>query len=98
MFNLLHRLAVEAQYQIDISPLPKTPTGPSRVTAILTIVFGIVGALSLLFITIGGFKYILSEGDPQAAAKAKGTIIYALVGLIVSISAVAIVTFVLKRI
>ena len=97
MIDLLRRLAVDAQYQVDISGLPKTPAGPDRVTAVLTIVFGVIGALSLLFITIGGFRYILSEGDPQAAAKAKGTIIYSLVGLVVSISAVAIVTFVLKR-
>jgi len=98
MIDLLRKLAVESQYQVDIRGLPQTPTGPDRVTAILTIVFGIIGALSLLFITIGGFRYILSEGDPQAAAKAKGTIIYSLVGLVVSISAVAIVTFVLKRV
>jgi len=97
MIDLLRSWAISAQYQVDISGLPKTPTGPDRVTAVLTIVFGIIGALSLLFLTIGGFRYILSEGDPQASAKAKGTIIYALVGLVVSISAVAIVTFVLKR-
>lgn len=97
MIHTLKLLAVAAQYRIDTSPLPQTLTGPGKITAILTIVFGIIGALSLLMITIGGFRYILSEGDPQASAKAKSTIVYALVGLIVSISAVAIVTFVLKR-
>jgi hypothetical protein len=83
---------------IDVSSLPKTTAGDSTIKTVLTIVFSIVGALSLLFITIGGFRYVLSQGDPQAVGKAKGTILYALIGLIVAITAVAIVTFVVGRI
>lgn len=87
-----------AQYNVDIGGLPQVSTGGDRVTIILTIVFSVIGALSLLMLTIGGFRYVASQGDPQALSKAKGTIIYAIVGLLVSISAVAIVTFVLGRI
>lgn len=87
-----------AQYQIQVGPLPHVEAGPSKVQAILTIVFTIIGALSLLMFTIGGLRYVASQGDPQATAKAKGTLIYAIVGLIVSISAVAIVTFVIGKI
>jgi hypothetical protein len=83
---------------IDVSSLPKTTAGDATIKTVLTIVFSIVGALSLLFITIGGFRYVLSQGDPQAVGKAKGTILYALIGLIVAITAVAIVTFVVGRI
>lgn len=84
-----------AQYQVNISPLPHVDTGPGKVQAILTIVFSIVGAVSVLMVVIGGFKYIAAQGEPQELAKAKGTIIYAIVGVLVSISAVSIVTFVL---
>jgi len=83
--------------QVDVKALPQPAADSSKVQAIFRIVFGIIGALSLLMMTIGGFRYITSDGDPQNAAKAKGTVIFALVGLIVSISAVAIVTFVLER-
>ncbi|HEX8182909.1 MAG TPA: pilin [Candidatus Saccharimonadales bacterium] len=85
-------------YEVDISPLPKADADETSVRAIFAVVFGIIGALSLLMLTIGGFRYITSEGDPQAAAKAKGTIIYALVGLVISIAAVSIVSFVLLRV
>lgn len=87
-------------HSLDVSSLPNpsisTTDSPAVKTA-LTIVFGILGALSLLFITIGGLRYIISRGDAQATAKAKNTIIYALVGLAVAITAQAIVTFVIGK-
>jgi hypothetical protein len=57
-------------------------------------VFGIFGAVAFLFIVIGGFRYVISSGDPKNTAKAKNTIIYALVGLVITISADAIVNFI----
>lgn len=86
---------------LDVSSLPNpsvATTGSSTVKTALTITFGILGALSLLFITIGGLRYVISRGDAQATAKAKSTIIYALVGLAVAITAQAIVTFVIGKI
>lgn len=74
--------------------LPQAAAGTGNIQAILSIVFGIAGALALLFITISGFRYILAGSDPQGVAKAKAGIIYALVGLVVAITAEAIVNFV----
>lgn len=95
---MLDKLRLFANYAIDVSPLPDVAADQSRVDAILAIVFTILGAIALLFFVIGGFRYITSQGDPQEIAKAKNTLIYSLVGLLVAISAVAIVTFVLGRI
>lgn len=79
------------------------PTHPSATLAtstelhnVLQIVFGFVGALALLVITISGLRYVLSNGDPQRAARAKDGIIYALIGLVVAIFGEAIVAFVVK--
>lgn len=80
--------------QIDLSPLPKA--GDNFIPKVLSIVIGILAAICLLFIVIGGFRYILSQGDPQGVAKAKGTIVYALVGLAVVIIAQVIVSFVIR--
>jgi hypothetical protein len=85
-------------YEINVSPLPDITTGPDKVQVILTIVFSIIGALSVLMFVAGGVRYVTSQGDPQQMGKAKGTLIYALVGLLVSISAVSIVTFVLDKV
>ena len=55
----------------------------------------IVGVLAVIMIIIGGFLYILSAGNEKATTGTKDTIIYAVVGLIVTLLAFAIVNFVL---
>lgn len=76
------------------NPFPTVNADGSTMTTILDIVFGIFGAVAVLFIVIGGFRYVISSGDPKNTAKAKNTIIYALVGLVITLSATAIVNFV----
>jgi hypothetical protein len=81
-----------------VSPgnLPQPDANEAHVKTILSIVFAIVGALALLMITISGLRYVTSAGDPQRTASAKNGIIYSLVGLIIAITAEAIVSFVVK--
>lgn len=57
----------------------------------------VTGAISIIMIMVGGFKYIVSGGDGPAIKGAKDTILYALVGLVVAIFAQTIITFVLSR-
>jgi hypothetical protein len=83
---------------LNLNGLPHTQATHSEVQLILNIVIGIIAALSLLFVTIGGFRYILSQGDPQGISKAKGTVLYALIGLVIAIVAETIVAFVIKGI
>lgn len=85
-----------AAANVDLSPLPKLSDAQqgSFIGNALTIAIGIIAAVSLLFIVIGGFRYILSQGDPQGVSKAKGTIVYALIGLSVAILAQVIVSLV----
>jgi uncharacterized membrane protein YidH (DUF202 family) len=78
--------------------IPQVAATHSELTTILNIAIGIIAAVSVLFIMIGGLRYILSDGDPQKASKAKNTIIYAAVGLIIAISAEAIVAFALNNV
>ena len=47
-------------------------------------------------IVIGGINYALSQGDPGKVKKAKDTILYGVIGLVVALLAFAIVTFVLQ--
>jgi hypothetical protein len=93
--NILDIARFALNQNIDISPLPGGSANQDSIQTIINIASAIVGALSILFITIGGLRYIMSQGDPQAAAKAKGTIIGALIGIIIAITAQGIVIFVL---
>ena len=77
--------------------LPQVPAGDTTITNLISAVFAIIGALALLTIVISGFNYIFSQGDPEKVARAKNTIVYAAIGLVVSASAAVIVRFVLDE-
>jgi len=79
------------------NPTPNSLTSVAALQTILGVVFGIIGALALLIITVSGLRYITSAGDPEKTTRARNGIIYALVGLILAISAEAIVAFGVKR-
>ena len=64
------------------------------IKTIVEVLLMAVGAISIIMIVIGGILFALSSGDAQKAAKARSTILYAVVGLIVSVFASAIVKFV----
>ncbi len=93
---MLRTLEIMARYNVDPTPLPMISADADRIQIMLTVAFTILGAICFLFVVIGGFRYVAAQGEPQAAARAKGTIMYALIGLMVSICAVIIVTFVLR--
>lgn len=62
---------------------------------ILGAVFIVVGIIAVIVLVIGGINYMMSQGDPGKVKKAKDTILYGIIGLIVSLLAFAIVQFVL---
>lgn len=50
----------------------------------------LLGTVAMAFLVYAGFKYVMSQGDESAAATAKRQIAYALVGIVVATSTVAI--------
>jgi uncharacterized membrane protein YidH (DUF202 family) len=89
--NILHLLA---QYK---PPIPIVPLTTDTFKNVFNVVFGIAGAVVLIVITLSGFRYTISRGDPQATNKAKNGILYASIGLIVVLLSLAIVNFVLGK-
>lgn len=55
-----------------------------------------IGAVSVIYIVLGGVKYTTSNGDTNAIKSAKDTIMYAVIGLIAAIAAYAIVQAVIN--
>lgn len=58
----------------------------------------VIGAISVLMVVIGGLRYTLSGGDAAGIRSAKDTIVYALIGLAISMLAFGIVNFVITKI
>ncbi|NLA42691.1 hypothetical protein GX865_00830 [Candidatus Saccharibacteria bacterium] len=65
----------------------------SKITNVLLF---IVGAISVIMIIIGGLRYVISGGDSTNVSAAKNTILYAIIGIVISLLAYAIVNFVLE--
>jgi lysylphosphatidylglycerol synthetase-like protein (DUF2156 family) len=62
---------------------------------IIQTVFMIVGIIAVIVIIIGGIMYATSQGDSGKLTTAKNTILYAAIGLIISLLSFAIVSFIL---
>jgi multisubunit Na+/H+ antiporter MnhB subunit len=72
-----------------------TPTSlTGSVKTISNVLIFVIGAIAVIMLIIGGFRYVVSQGDPASTKAAKDTILYAIVGLIVAILAYAIVNYV----
>lgn len=61
---------------------------------IVTMLLYVVGYVSLIFIIVGGFKYMISGDNANGTSAAKKTILNAVIGLVISIFSIAIVKFV----
>lgn len=56
----------------------------------------IVGIVAVIMLIIGGIRYVTSGGDAKKVTDAKNTVLYAVIGLIISLLAFAIVNFVIS--
>lgn len=70
--------------------------GDGIVTTVTNILLFIVGALSVIMLIVGGLRYVVSGGNSTAVTAAKNTILYAIVGLVISFLAYAAINFVIN--
>lgn len=76
--------------------VPKTQLTQGSLDTVLQIVLGLAAAIAIIMLLIGSLKYITSQGDPGAVSRAKNTILYSVIGLVIVAGAFSIVTFVVK--
>jgi hypothetical protein len=58
------------------------------------IILGLTGSLSLLAFFYGGFLFLISAGNAEMVGKAKKTILYAVIGIVIVFFSYTIVTFI----
>lgn len=63
----------------------------------ITVAFVMAAIVAVILIIIGGVNYAMSQGDPSKTKKAKDTIIYSMIGLVVVALAFAIVRFIVDK-
>jgi hypothetical protein len=90
--------ACEAAGNSDCVPGDATGTVQSTIRTVINVISVLAGAVAVIMIIVGGFRYITSSGSPESTKGARNTIVYALVGLIVIAFAQLIVHFVLNSV
>ena len=65
----------------------------SAVVKMLTLVLNFLALLAIIFIVVAGIRLIVSQGEDEQKDKAKKTILYVIVGLIIILFARVIVGF-----
>ena len=70
----------------------------ANVTAIINGIIAVLGFVCVVVMIVGGVNYMISAGDSSKVTKAKNTILYGLIGLVICVLAFAIVNFVIVNI
>ena len=79
----------------DLINLPQIPANEDQLQKLLAIVFGLAAAIAVIVILVASIEMVTNGDNPETIAKARRTIIYALIGLTLAVSAEAIVLTVL---
>jgi TRAP-type C4-dicarboxylate transport system permease small subunit len=70
---------------------------PFFVGLIIRTILSLLGVIFIILIILGGYNWMLSEGNEQKVEKAQNYIRRAIIGLIITLSAWAIWSFVLAN-
>lgn len=92
MNNLLTKFAAKLPETVG-DESDKNLTG--NITSIINAIVLTLGVVCVIVVIIGGVNYMLSSGDAGKVKKAKDTILYGIIGLIICVLAFAIVNFVI---
>ncbi|MFA5188448.1 MAG: LamG-like jellyroll fold domain-containing protein [Patescibacteria group bacterium] len=82
-----------------LSPYIGLGTQDLRVTIarIVQVAFGLLGIITVVLVIIGGVMYLLSGGEAEKIQKAKNLLVAAVIGLVITLSAFAIASFVINE-
>lgn len=83
---------------IDIPNVPTASPTDNTITNALQFIFGVFAAVAVLIVALSAFRIVVSRGNAQDVSKARDAIIYASIGLVISMAAFIIVTFVVESV
>lgn len=72
--------------------------GGFDIVPILNVAYGVAGVLAVVYVIVAGIQYATSNGDPAKASKALRIIIFALVGLVIVVTATILTNFIFGKV
>lgn len=80
------------------NPLPQFKTLANVFGVMMNVIMGVAVSLAVIFLGLGGIKYITAKGDAKAAEEARTWLTNAVIGMVVALGALAVKTIVLESI
>lgn len=80
---------------IDSSPLPHAKDNVVQIG--LNVAFSIIGAIAVFIIVLAGTRLVFARDNPENITKARNSVVYAVIGLIIVASAAAITNLIIGR-
>lgn len=65
--------------------------------AIIEILLRIAALLAVGYVIYGGIQFITSQGEPEKIAHARGTVLNAIIGLIIAVISAAVVSYIASQ-
>ena len=76
--------------------LPQYCTAAGLLKYIINIILSLVGGVTILFMIIGGYRYITSGGNEEQAEKGKQTVLWAAIGLAVVVMSATLINIIIN--
>jgi heme/copper-type cytochrome/quinol oxidase subunit 2 len=103
--STLYQFAVDTSVKVPVNgdagtTIQNVPTADADavLSGILNSVYYMVGIAAVISLIVGGIMYATSGGDSNMVTKAKNIILYAVIGIVVTIMAFAITGFVINKV
>jgi len=71
---------------------------PTIIAGIINVVLGLLGLVFVVLIVYAGFLWMTAGGNAETVKKAKGIMINAIIGLVITVAAYAIASYVISAI
>ncbi|MDP2664514.1 MAG: hypothetical protein Q8O97_00890 [bacterium] len=85
-----HNLPPE-EYRLPTTGIPTEGKGVlSLIELVASWVFAIFAAVSIVFIVMGAFEFVMAQGDPAKITKARMSLIYAVIGIVLALVAMGV--------
>ena len=100
---LVNKMGADANSYQDVrnkikEKTPTITTESSDIQRVINYFLYIGGIVAVVMAIIAGIQMTMSAGDPGAVKKAKNTLMWSIVGLVIMILAYAIVNFVIGKV
>lgn len=78
--------------------LSSSRTLPETIASLIQVVLGFLGVVAVVIILMGGFKWMTAGGNDDKVKEAKRLIVQGIIGLVITLSAFAIASFVISSV